>query len=63
MNEEKHSKDTSIEAQVLGYMLNYDFYGRVKNIITRDMFEGRYATVFDSITYGHKKYAVTLHPA
>ena len=63
MNEETHSKNTPIEAQVLGYMLDYDFYNRVKNIVTRDMFEGRYATVFDSITYGHKKSAVTLHPS
>ena len=41
-------------------MLNYDFYGRVKNIITRDMFEGRYATLFDTISYAHKNYATNL---
>ena len=62
MNENEHSKNTSLELQVLGYILNKDFYGRVKNIVTRDMFEGRYATVFDAITHGHKKYDVTLHP-
>jgi len=60
MNEETRSKDTSIEVQVLGFMLNYDFYGRVKNIITRDMFEGRYATLFDTISYAHKNYATNL---
>jgi len=46
----------------LGFLLNSDFYGRVKNIVTRDMFEGRYVTVFDAITYGQKTYGVTLHP-
>jgi archaellum biogenesis ATPase FlaH len=60
MNEETRSKNTSIEMQVLGFMLNHDFYGRVKNIITRDMFEGRYATLFDTISYSHKNYATNL---
>ncbi len=62
MNESQPSRNTSIELQVLGFLLNNDFYNRVKNIVTRDMFEGRYATVFDAITHGHKKYDVTLHP-
>ena len=51
-----------MEHSILKSLLNKDFYGRVKNIVTRDMFEGRYATVFDAITHGHKKYNVTLHP-
>ena len=60
MNASEHSSDISIEKQVLGYILNKDFYDRVKNIITRDMFEGRYATIFDAITYAHKNYGVNL---
>jgi len=62
MNENEHSKSISIEIQVLGFLLNHDFYNSVKNIVTRDMFEGRYTTIFDAITYGHRKYAVTMTP-
>ena len=60
MNENKPSRNTSIELQVLGFLLNNDFYNRVKNIVTRDMFEGRYATLFDTITYAHKNYGTNL---
>lgn len=60
MNGSEHSTDISLEKQVLGYILNKDFYDRVKNIITRDMFDGRYATIFDAISYAHKNYGVNL---
>lgn len=60
MNEQTHSRNTSIEIQVIGFLLNHDFYNRVKNIVTRDMFEGRYVTLFDTITYAHKKYNTNL---
>ena len=62
MNENEPSKDISLELQVLGFILNKDFYGKVKNIVSRDMFEGRYATLFDTITYGHKTYDIDIHP-
>src|SRR5210317_533369 len=60
MNESQPSRNTSIELQVLGFLLNNNFYNRVKNIVTRDMFEGRYATLFDTITYAHKNYGTNL---
>ena len=60
MNGSEHSASISLEQQVLGYMMNHGFYDRVKNIVTRDMFEGRYATLFDTITYGHKNYDTNL---
>ena len=62
MSENALSTSISLEGQVLGYILNKDFYDRVKNIVTRDMFEGRMVTIFDSISYSHKQYAVDLHP-
>ncbi|MGB1651721.1 MAG: DnaB-like helicase C-terminal domain-containing protein [Acidimicrobiales bacterium] len=62
MSENVLSTSISLENQVLGYILNKDFYDRVKNIVTRDMFEGRMVTIFDSISYSHKQYAVDLHP-
>ena len=60
MNGSEHSASISLERQVLGYMMNRSFYDRIKNIMTRDMFEGRYATLFDTITYGHKNYETNL---
>ena len=62
MSENALSTSISLENQVLGYILNKDFYDRVKNIVTRDMFEGRMVTIFDSISYSHKQYAVDLQP-
>jgi len=60
MNDTTPSRNTSIEIQVLGFLLNNEFYNRVKNIVTRDMFEGRYVTLFDTISYSHKKYNTNL---
>jgi archaellum biogenesis ATPase FlaH len=62
MNGSEHSTDISLEKQVLSYLLNNGFYDRVKNIVTRDMFEGRFVTLFDSIAYAHKTYGTDLHP-
>jgi hypothetical protein len=45
---EQPSEIPRLNYQVLGFLLNNDFYNRVKNIVTRDMFEGRYATLFDA---------------
>ena len=59
-NGSEHSSDISLERQVLGYLLNNEFYNKVKNIVTRDMFEGRFANLFDTITYAQKNYAVNL---
>ena len=62
MNANEHLSDISLEKQVLSYLLDNDFYNRVKNIVTRDMFEGRLVTVFDAVAYAHKTYATNLHP-
>lgn len=59
-NGSEHSSDISLERQVLGYLLNNEFYNKVKNIVTRDMFEGRFANLFDTIAYAQKNYAVNL---
>jgi replicative DNA helicase len=63
MSESTLSTSTSLETQVLGYLLNFKFYDeRVKNIITRDMFEGRHVTLYDAIKYAHQNYKTDLHP-
>lgn len=64
MNASEHSSDISLEKQVLSYLLYKDFYDRVKNIVTRDMFEGRLVTLFDTITFAHKTYdSLDIHPS
>ena len=37
----------SIDKQVLGFVLDNDFYSKVSNIVTRDMFTGEMRDVFD----------------
>lgn len=59
--ENGHSQNT-LEHQVLGYMLNHEFYNKVKNIVSRDMFAGRDSTIFDAVTYAHKQYSMDIHP-
>ncbi len=59
--ENGHSQNT-LEHQVLGYMLNHEFYNKVKNIVSRDMFAGRDSTIFDAVTYAHKQYNMDIHP-
>jgi KaiC/GvpD/RAD55 family RecA-like ATPase len=50
----------SIDKQILGFCLNADFFGRVKNIIDRTMFEKEMRDIFDTLTYSHTKYAKDL---
>lgn len=59
--ENGHSQNT-LEHQVLGYMLNHEFYNKVKNIVSRDMFAGRDSTIFDAVTYAHKQYNMDIDP-
>ena len=37
----------SIDKQVLGFVLDNDFFTKVSNIVTRDMFTGEMRDVFD----------------
>ena len=47
----------SIDKQVLGFVLDNDFFSKVSNIVTRDMFTGEMRDVFDVISYAHTQYA------
>ena len=51
---------TSIDRQILGFCLNADFFGRVKNIVDRTMFEKEMRDIFDTLTYSHTKYGKDL---
>jgi len=50
----------SIDKQILGFCLNADFFGRVKNIIDRTMFEREMRDIFDTLSYSHSKYGKDL---
>ena len=51
---------TSIDKQILGFCLTADFFGRVKNIIDRSMFDREMRDIFDTLTFSHTKYAKDL---
>ncbi len=59
---ESDYSQSTLEHRVLGFLLDNEFYNKVKNIVSKDMFTGRDATIFDVITYGHKEYGATMHP-
>jgi replicative DNA helicase len=50
----------SIDKQILGFCLNVNFFGSVKNIIDRTMFEKEMRDIFDTLTYSHTKYGKDL---
>ena len=51
---------TSIDKQILGFCLNADFFGRIKNIIDRSMFDREMRDIFDTLTFSHTKYGKDL---
>ncbi len=50
----------SIDKQVLGFCLTAEFFSKVSNIVTRDMFIREMRDVFDTISFSHTKYAKDL---
>ena len=50
----------SIDKQVLGFVLDNDFFTKVSNIVTRDMFSGEMRDVFDVISYAHTQYGTSV---
>ena len=46
----------SIDKQILGFCLSSDFFSRVANTVTRDMFTKEMRDVFDVISYAHTTY-------
>lgn len=51
----------SIDKQVLGFVLDNDFFSKVSNIVTRDMFTGEMRDVFDVISYAHMQYGTSVN--
>ena len=51
----------SIDKQVLGFVLDNDFFSKVSNIVTRDMFTGEMRDVFDVISYAHTQYGTFVN--
>jgi len=50
----------SIDKQVLGFCLSAEFFSKVNNIVTRDMFTREMRDVFDTIVHSHTKYGKDL---
>lgn len=51
----------SIDKQVLGFVLDNEFFTKVSNIVTRDMFTGEMRDVFDVISYAHTQYGTSVN--
>ena len=51
----------SIDKQVLGFVLDNDFFSKVSNIVTRDMFTGEMRDIFDVISYAHTQYGTSVN--
>ena len=50
----------SIDKHIIGFCLSVDFYGKVSNIVNRNMFTHEMRDVFDAISYSHGKYGKDL---
>lgn len=54
MNEQ--SEQQSLESKIISFCLRTECYDRVKNILTKDMFEGEWAPVWQALVDAHAKY-------
>jgi len=50
------SNPNSIDSQILGFCLSNGFFGSVKNILDRTMFEREMRDIFDTLVYAHTTY-------
>jgi replicative DNA helicase len=51
----------SIDKQILGFVLDNEFFTKVSNVVTRDMFIGEMRDVFDVISHSHTEYGTSLN--
>jgi KaiC/GvpD/RAD55 family RecA-like ATPase len=52
-----HSLDQQcLENKIISFCLRAECYDRVKNILTKDMFEGEWATIWQALVTAHAKY-------
>ena len=52
-----HSLDQQcLENKIISFCLRAECYDRVKNILTKDMFEGEWATIWQVLVTAHAKY-------
>lgn len=49
-------QESSLDKQILGFCLDFDFFSRVKNILDRTMFERELRDIFDTLTFAHTNY-------
>ena len=52
--------NVSLDAKILGFCLNAEFFSQVKNTLDRDMFTREMRDIFDTLTYSHTKYGNTM---
>jgi len=53
-----HSLDQQcLESKIVSFCLRTECYDRVKNILTKDMFEGEWGPIWDALVEAHSKYS------
>ena len=50
----------SLEAKIVSFCLRTECYDRVKNILTKDMFEGEWASMWQALVDAHAEYSSDL---
>jgi len=50
----------SLDSKIISFCLRAECYDRVKNIITKDMFEGEWAPIWTALVEAHAKYSSDL---
>ena len=58
MNEQ--SEQQSLEAKIISFCLRTECYDRVKNILTKDMFEGDWGAIWQALVDAHAEYPSDL---
>jgi replicative DNA helicase len=53
-------QESSLDKQILGFCLDFDFFSRVKNILDRTMFERELRDIFDTLTFAHTNYGKNI---
>jgi len=53
----EQSEQQSLESKIISFCLRTECYDRVKNILTKDMFEGEWAPMWQALVDAHAEYA------
>ena len=53
---DQSSDQQCLESKIISFCLRTECYDRVKNVLTKDMFEGEWAPIWDALVQAHAEY-------